>query len=193
MKKLKWICRYVFLSLLLASGIAWTVYCHLTVVQLEALAGSLEFIDMAVNRAKDAVAVLERIEQFKSLRETGVTVSAVMALCLCLLVLYHVFAPKLLAAKAARVKKERKPKQKPQKEVSPAPAVTPAQEVPAVETPAEEIPVVEAPAEEILIEDLPAVDVPAEKPADRVSFCPECGTRHEGAVAFCSNCGTRIP
>lgn len=178
MKKLKWICRYAFLSLLLVGGIGWTVYCHLTVAQLESLAGSLEFIDMAVSNPKDAVAVLERIDQFKSLRETGLMVSAAMAVCLCLLVVYHVLAPKLLAVRAGREKKQKPKKQKQQKAVSPAPVAIPTQATD---------------GEERLAEDLPVREAPVEKRETPVRFCPECGTAHQGAAVFCSNCGTRIP
>ena len=97
MKRMKWICRYGFLGLLLAGAAGWSVYCQVAMKKLEKTVDSLEFIDMAVSRPKEAQALLERLEKFQGLRNWGLIVAGVLALCIVLLAVYQIVFPKIEA------------------------------------------------------------------------------------------------
>lgn len=92
MKLFKTIYRYALAGLLLAAGVAWTVYCHLVVVQQQAFNRSTEFIDLALRSADKADALLRRVEQFQQLRTIGLIFSILMLVVLTLLIVWQVLS-----------------------------------------------------------------------------------------------------
>ena len=182
MKRMKWICRYGFLGLLLAGCAGWGVYCQVAVSNLKKTADSLAFIDMAVSRPKEAVALLERINKFTALRNWGFILAGVMLLCIGLMVTFQIVYPKM-QAKAPKAPKAPKPpkapKVKPVKKSAPVAAPAPA---PAAEP-------VPAPQPVVVPQPEPA---PAPEPAPKPVFCHQCGTRYEEKPPFCGNCGAKL-
>lgn len=170
MNKMKWFCRYAFLSLLLAGGAGWSVYCQITLAQLNATADSLSFIDMAVAHPSQAVAVLERIDTFTRLRNWGIVFAGVMALCIVTLALFQ-----KLSGRKKKVPEKAAPAAEaaPMEEISKELIVEPA--------PVEEIP------EEPVAEPAPVAEIP--EPAPKPVFCSQCGKRYEKKPAFCTQCG----
>lgn len=165
MKRMKWICRYGFLGLLLAGCAGWGVYCQVAVRNLKKTADSLEFIDMAVSRPKDAVALLERIDKFTALRNWGFILAGVMLLCIGLMVTFQIVYPKMQAKAPKAPKQPKAPKVKKEKKSAPVAAPAPAAE---------------------------PVPAPVAEPAPKPVFCHQCGTRYDEKPPFCGNCGAKL-
>lgn len=107
MKRMKWICRYAFLGLLLAGGIFWAVYCQITVSELNARIYSLEYIDLAVSLSNETLELLDRAEQFTQMRNAALIASAVLAVCIAALVAFQILSKKLAAKKTVVREKPR--------------------------------------------------------------------------------------
>lgn len=166
MKVFKWIIRYTFLGLLGAAAALWWAYCNGTIATLQATVDSPKFIDMATDSFSDAVALLDRIEEFEDARLIGIIGVIVVAVLLVLLILWNVYGEKIaekVKAKAARAKEQRK--------ASAAQKVKPAQ--------------VRADKAE------PPASAP-ETAAEKSFFCPYCGHKHAKRPAFCAGCGQPI-
>ena len=99
MKIMKWICRYAFLGLLLAGALFWGIYCQIAILELEAPVHSLDYVDLAVSLSPEALALLERIDQFEQLRNGAVIAAAVVVLCLGVLIVFQILCKKLTAKK----------------------------------------------------------------------------------------------
>ncbi len=173
MRVLKWIVRYAFFALLLGGAVVWWLYCNATIATLQATVDSPEFIETATESISDAIAMMDRIEQFQDLRLIGIIGVAVVGFLLVLLVLWNIFGKRIAAwskVKAdgviTRIKTPRpaKPKAVAAPASAPAPTAQPAAEAPT-----------------------------AEAPAKKSYFCPYCGHEHAKRSAFCAGCGQKLP
>lgn len=199
---MKWVCRYAFLALLLIGAIAWCIYCNITVADLEKQIYSLSYIDLAASLSTDAIILLDRLDTFQNLANTGMIVCFVIGGCLLLLIAYHILSTVL--SKKCQKKPNCVPADAPV--IAPQPFIPTAFAEPAV-IPVEEPTIVEEPVPEIIPETLPeepteipediTTDAPAvqeeavpEEPAG--VFCPNCGKFYQTAPAFCSQCGNKM-
>lgn len=171
MKVMKWICRYAFFALLLAGCIFWCIYCSTTIAELEATVYSLDYIDLAVSLAPEALELLDRIAQFEELLDTAILATVIVGVCLLLLIIYHVVSTTLMKKKAARC-------------VSASPVIPQTPVIPEVPVASAEV-TVEPEAERI------EVSAPAEAVSEGVS-CSQCGQYYEKRPIFCVRCGHKF-
>ncbi len=112
MKKAKWICRYIFFTLLLVGAVLFTLYSHSIVLQIEEVLNSTEFIDKALRSYSEAAEVIERCEYYMDLRFYGFIVSAVILGITVLLILWNIFGDKLVRKLKSLFTKKKKNKKK---------------------------------------------------------------------------------
>lgn len=118
MKKMKWICRYAFLALLLVLSIAFCVYCGVTLSAVKGQTQSIGFLDLALSSLPQANQVLEQVSYYEELLLGGIIVSVIVAVALVLLIVWQLKGERIVAAL-----KEKKPAKK----VKPAGPAKPAE------------------------------------------------------------------
>lgn len=220
MSKSKRIVRYGLLGLALALGITWLIYCQIVFSKLQAAVNSAAYIDLAITDLDAAADLLDRMEQFRSLRNIGILITALAVLSIIALIVTEILVKKFKASP----KKERKPKApkapKPRKvapipvtndtavsfdapastpEPTPAPIPEPSPAPIPEPTPAPIPEPIPAPIPEEGPE-LPAVSAFSPAPAtigdlvleEKPVFCSQCGKRFDRQPTFCNECGNRF-
>lgn len=169
MKTVKWICRYVFFALLLAICVLWCVFCHRSIVSLEATTASVAFIDLAERSIADADAMLTRLERYKALYDAGIIAGIAVLAALVLLIVWHalsgVLKKKLAERSAAKAAAREAAAQKAAREVELA-AQKAAQEASRSDSPGE--------------------------PDKGPGYCPYCGAYYAVKESFCAECGQKL-
>ena len=211
MSKMKNVCRYGFLSLLLLGAGSWTAYCFITIAKLKKLIGSVDYINLATSNTEDAAKVLDRLIQFRQMRTwwliiCGIIILAMVALAVCQKLAKR---PKKEKAKKEKVKKPKAPKApKPVPPVTPAPMPVAPASVPVEQPPVAPVPAPVAPAP-APVEQPPVAPAPA--PVEQTPVAPvdelEMPTPTTGAwqapgmlesdtpqsqPVFCAQCGKRF-
>lgn len=169
MKTVKWICRYVFFALLLAICVLWCVFCHRSIVSLEATTASVAFIDLAERSIADADAMLTRLERYKALYDAGIIAGIAVLAALVLLIVWHalsgVLKKKLAERSAAKAAAREAAAQKAAQEAELA-AQKAAQEASRSDSPGE--------------------------PDKSPGYCPYCGAYYAVKESFCAECGQKL-
>lgn len=169
MKTVKWICRYVFFALLLAICVLWCVFCHRSIVSLEATTASVAFIDLAERSIADADAMLTRLERYKALYDAGIIAGIAVLAALVLLIVWHalsgVLKKKLAERSAAKAAAREAAAQRAAQEAELA-AQKAAQEASRSDSPGE--------------------------PDKGPGYCPYCGAYYAVKESFCAECGQKL-
>lgn len=180
MKTVKWICRYVFFALLLAICVLWCVFCHRSIVSLEATTASVAFIDLAERSIADADAMLTRLERYNALYDAGIIAGIAVLAALVLLIVWHalsgVLKKKLAERSAAKAAAREAAAQKAAQEAELA-AQKAAQEA--------ELAAQKA-AQEASRSDSPG------EPDKGPGYCPYCGAYYAVKESFCAECGQKL-
>ena len=138
MSKMKNICRYGFLSLLLLASGGWTVYCFLTIAKLQKYISSVEYINLASSNTEEAAKVLDRLTQFRQMRTWWLIICGVILLAMVALIVCQKLAKR---PKKEKVKKPKAPKvPKAPKAPRPAPVAPAVAPVPAAQPPVAPVP-----------------------------------------------------
>lgn len=102
MTKAKWVCRYIFLALLLAGCVFWCIYCAVSISKMEATVNSMEFVDMSLEQSTQALKLLDRIDKFENLLRSCLIVTAAIGVCLAAMIIFHVVSVKSAGKKKAK-------------------------------------------------------------------------------------------
>ena len=90
MSKAQWFCRYTFLVILLAIAVTFTVYCAVTVDNIEDSMNTVEFLDSLPNEIESAFDSIDNLHRFEDLLEYGIISCIAVGALIVLMIIYHI-------------------------------------------------------------------------------------------------------
>lgn len=160
MKKNKFIFRLILILLPLLCALALGIYSQISFSEVYSTLNSPEIIDIALNSYDDAMEMMERAEYFKDIRNISFICSAVLIVCVTMLVVFYVKGDAIVSKLKTLSAKKDKGGEKAEKKKR----------------------VSYVSAKKVVV---PVVD----EGSGEKGYCRNCGKFYESLPKFCGECG----